>query len=390
VDLGPDKGISVPSRADFVFYPERPKPGERPIAVFTDGYEYHADPISGNMRIGLDSAQRLALARSGKYDVWSVVWGDVYERLDQRKQPVSPLTGPPGQLLAQLLNQLGLSNVAAWIRLYQSTSFDLFLHRLTSGRDRDEWSRFSAAVLLNFLNADRRQGAAPDDVCSALKEPSLPLNWWRTEPVTGTGGAAAQPAGWLYRTFSRLDTNAFVAASMEDLQNGKRDQVMAIVRLMDDCALQAGPVWKGAWTEFLRAANILQFTQRALCVTSQALSDGLYGGLLDSHESRRVRLPNAVELLMDDVHDEIAQKIVIEAHAAGCAPPQVGFEIIDPGGAIVGLAELAWPKVKVCVMTDRQMEYEIVVGSLGWTVFTVNKLGDDLSQLLASLPQGSE
>src|SRR5207237_764269 len=53
VDLGPEKGISVPSRADFVFYPERPKPGERPIAVFTDGYEYHADPISGNMRIGL-------------------------------------------------------------------------------------------------------------------------------------------------------------------------------------------------------------------------------------------------------------------------------------------------------------------------------------------------
>src|ERR1035438_4788684 len=62
VGLGPDKGISVSSRADFVLYPERPKEGERPIAVFTDGYEYHADPISGNMRVARDSAQRLGIA----------------------------------------------------------------------------------------------------------------------------------------------------------------------------------------------------------------------------------------------------------------------------------------------------------------------------------------
>jgi DEAD/DEAH box helicase domain-containing protein len=73
VELGPDKGISVSSRADFVLYPERPKEGERPVAVFTDGYEYHADPISGKMRVALDSAQRSGnclVAASMTYGLW--------------------------------------------------------------------------------------------------------------------------------------------------------------------------------------------------------------------------------------------------------------------------------------------------------------------------------
>jgi DEAD/DEAH box helicase domain-containing protein len=62
-------------------YPERPYPGELPIAVFTDGYEWHADAASGNLRTGRDSAQRLAIVRSGKYRVSSLTWADVYERL---------------------------------------------------------------------------------------------------------------------------------------------------------------------------------------------------------------------------------------------------------------------------------------------------------------------
>jgi len=36
VELGPTQGVMVPSRADFLFYPERPEPGEVPIAIFTD------------------------------------------------------------------------------------------------------------------------------------------------------------------------------------------------------------------------------------------------------------------------------------------------------------------------------------------------------------------
>ena len=389
VELGLDKGISVSSRADFVLYPERPKEGERPISVFTDGYEYHADPISGNMRVGLDSAQRLAIIRSGKYDVWSVAWSDVYGRLDNRRQGVSPLTGPPGQVLSQVLNQLQLSNPATWVRLYQSSSFDLLLYRLTSGRERAQWNRFSAAVLLNFLNSERRQGAAPNGICSALKQTPLIQDWWQVDPDVMGGKAVVKPSDWLYRTLSRREMNAMVTASMEDLQKGKWEQLSAVVRLMDDRALEAGNAWKASWTEFLRTSNILQFARGVACITSLGLRDGLYGGLLEAADERRVMLPSAVELLIQDVLEQDAQRIVVAVEGAGCALPEAGYEVADASGEIIGIAELAWPGSKVCILTNQQAESEDVLRKLGWTVFITDKL-TDLAQLLALLPQRIE
>ncbi len=46
VELGPEVGVEIPSRADFVLHPDG---GGKalPIAVFTDGFEYHAEPGSG-------------------------------------------------------------------------------------------------------------------------------------------------------------------------------------------------------------------------------------------------------------------------------------------------------------------------------------------------------
>ena len=111
VDLDVSKGVTISSRADFVFYPERAAEGELPIAVFTDGYEWHADPMSGAMRTGRDSAQRMAIARSGRFRVWSLTWADVYERLDKAQDPVTPMGGPPGQLLIGILNKLDQNNV---------------------------------------------------------------------------------------------------------------------------------------------------------------------------------------------------------------------------------------------------------------------------------------
>ena len=105
--------MAVPSRADFVFYPERPERGELPIAVFTDGYEYHADPNSG-LRVGIDTAQRMALMRSGRYRVWSLTWDDVQE---QFKNPVPRFEAEllsPGSKFGALLAKLDPEMSANW------------------------------------------------------------------------------------------------------------------------------------------------------------------------------------------------------------------------------------------------------------------------------------
>jgi DEAD/DEAH box helicase domain-containing protein len=180
-----------------------------------------------------------------------------------------------------------------------------------------------------------------------------------------------------------------VTASMEDLQKGRWEQLSTVVRLMDDCALEAGVAWKPSWIEFLRTSNIMQFARGAACITSCGLRDGLYGGLLDAADDRHVTLPSAVELLIQDVLEQDAQRIVVAAEEAGRALPEAGYEVADASGEIVAIAELAWPGPKVCVLTNQQAESEAALRKLGWTIFMTDKLADS-EQLLALLPQRIE
>jgi DEAD/DEAH box helicase domain-containing protein len=377
VELGPEKGVSVPSRADFVLYPERPFPGELPIALFADGYEWHADPVGGKMRTGKDSAQRLAIARSGKYWVWSLTWSDVYERLDKPQPPVSPLGGTPGPTFAALVGQLDAENSAAWSRLYTGSSFDMLLYRLTAGRQA-AWDRFAQAVLLHLLQTEMRQGAAPDDMRAALHEGTLADGWTAAD-------AAAQPSGWLYRTMARQDLCVFVSLPLADLQAWRLGEIAATLRLMDDHAAELGATWKGAWREFLRAGNVLQFAPGTVWVTTLGLREGMYGGLLDEAVAPKRQAPSVIDILLADVLDQDARALVFAVYEGGRALPEPGYEIADAAGEIVAFAELAWIGQSLCVMTAAQAECSDAARQIGWTVFTTGELKEDAQKLLSLL-----
>jgi DEAD/DEAH box helicase domain-containing protein len=163
VELGAAQGVSVESWADFVFYPERPARGELPIAVFTDGYEYHADAVTGNLRTGLDSAQRLAIAKSGRYLVWSLTWNDVQERLEKPGEPRKPLTGPAGNALSGVLQARDAEARWQWLQLYGASSFDWFVHLIGAGRGA-KWDVFALASWMNFISGGSQPCGDPDAV----------------------------------------------------------------------------------------------------------------------------------------------------------------------------------------------------------------------------------
>jgi DEAD/DEAH box helicase domain-containing protein len=72
--IGPNDGVVGSSKADFLFRPTRGREGVLPIVLFTDGFHYHRD------RVGEDMRQRTAIARSRRFHVWSLTWGDVENR----------------------------------------------------------------------------------------------------------------------------------------------------------------------------------------------------------------------------------------------------------------------------------------------------------------------
>ena len=81
VSLGRLQNVMVENEADFIIRRVGPYPDDRKpvmIAVYTDGFAYHADPGKG-MRIDDDFHKRMAVSRSGDYITWSLSWEDVIE-----------------------------------------------------------------------------------------------------------------------------------------------------------------------------------------------------------------------------------------------------------------------------------------------------------------------
>ena len=81
VPIGEAEGVRAFSRADFLLTPTA---GGKPIAIYTDGWEYHRG------RLATDAEQRMALQRSGRYLFWALSWDDVVEAPPTAQAPLEP------------------------------------------------------------------------------------------------------------------------------------------------------------------------------------------------------------------------------------------------------------------------------------------------------------
>lgn len=68
-----------------------------PVAVFTDGWQYHKHIVAE------DLAKRMAVAKSGRFAVWTLTWDDIDAALRAEPAPDSTawdelLLGPADQV----------------------------------------------------------------------------------------------------------------------------------------------------------------------------------------------------------------------------------------------------------------------------------------------------
>ncbi len=354
VELGPSLGVAIPSRADFVFYPERPVGGELPIAVYTDGFEYHADP-NGSLRTCTDTAQRLALMRSGRYRVWSLNWDDVEEQLQYPIPGFEPEFLSPGIRFGPLINSLDPANADKWQKIASMSSFDSLLLLLGAGR-RWPWIRFAQAYAISLLETD----------------PSSPGHLQ------------------LHRMSNHSDGSPLLSAEggMDGTALQRRDLADLCLRLAlyDDYA-QHGPIeWKRAWREFLRLGNLLQFLERFEFVTTIGVAAEMYGSLLERVERPGVvavpdRLVALLELVAPKLHS-LCRRLA----EGGKVLPESGFELTGEGGEIVATAELAWPDTKIAILLGQEADGAARFETAGWRVFQANLIADRPEPLLNLLP----
>ena len=382
-DLGASDGVVEPSRPDFLIRPARSEPVRPPVAVFTDGFEFHRDATDA------DSLKRMALVRAG-FLVWSLTWHDLefvfgkapdvpdllagakaggdmaalQRKLDDRWDTAALRSRLAEPTLMLLVNYLRAPEPARWKQAVFTALFGLFdRERMLSGALRVGFDRAAADAL-------------PGQVRDALGELPPPV------AVAGIGA-------WIGTDPAFFDL--FTAFPLAAVEQGDPDAAVVAVHLQDDHASCQSDGYRRVWNGVLRLFTLLQFLPGAWWTTRTGVERDVYPEFPPSAESPAPpRLASglsdedwegATELATPEVHDLLG-----ELSGRTVPVPEVGFELVGAGGAVLAETELGWPAHRVAVLlADRQADLA-AFRAAGWQAFTTG--GDDLAETLVNVLAG--
>ncbi|MEL6769437.1 MAG: DEAD/DEAH box helicase [Bacteroidota bacterium] len=372
VSLGPDQGVLIPSKADFVLYPRRAEPGVLPIAVFTDGLAFHKH------RVGLDSAQRMALLRSGRYHVWSLTYDDVQHVLQGTPPPAHhPLLAPQAALpKSALWSQLLASypDLKPLARLATAGPFDALVRYLAAPAPA-LWARFG--VLQAVVHADPTAYSTPearaawvDSASATLPEP------WHAVAIE------AERQGWLLgeNAWDGGRVKVWTAVRPDALASLNPDGVRLAVWL-DDTDLDR--THRALWGGTLAAYTLLQFVPGVALFTASGRDQALYDLVGTPPEPRHEESP------WDEVADLVApalRDLVAELAAAELPIPEPGLDLPDDSGRVQVTAELVWKEACIAVLSDADLSPRPALAP-SWTLLGASEAtAPALAALLAQRP----
>jgi DEAD/DEAH box helicase domain-containing protein len=358
VALGERDGVVMPCRPDFVFWPDDGA-DDLPVAVFTDGWQYHKQTVAE------DLAKRMAVAKSGRFSVWTLTWDDIDAVLrpapDSASSPWDDLLlGSAQEVIARLCDVQEIAPLAAFHRL---PSFQQLHRRLTS-EQHTAMRRLAGVLGAAMLRPagdeaalrDFRQGAFLGRLDDAGVLPDTRAYRWSHRAwghavqwlaglspeqlrqwMTGPASSSAEPvvlAQWQPGALPEVE-----------LQRRWRHLWQCLNLLLPLRHLWAGDAGMPNLSAFLTCPALLQ--------AEQAL-----GGPWQT----------ALELAAQDV-----QAWLLALAREDTPPPDVGFELTDEQGRVVAEAELAWTGPKVAVLLADGEEDAPRFEARGWQVFIASE-----------------
>ena len=369
VPFDDQRGIPVPSQADFVFWPKTKGTKQRPLVVFTDGFLYHKNIVDA------DSNKRLAIREICGYPVWSLTWKDVQEQLQSTRtvtacDALNTDAMPSGNLFDQTVKRRGKDKLS----LKGVSSFDLLIRYLADPEADESFSAQAQAVALAMINQrtsldqdtfnDWQSGYSV--ISSLIDEAEVPAF---RQALIGKW----QPVEALVMLCC-LPKSAVKGAKTKD---GKtvllfdETQCRLVVRF-DDTATEKDSTFENAWSQYLFSTNVLQFVDEALFITKNGYENNFYNWLAltntqedtsdDSEEAEKQSAWEAIikeELFAPDAIS-LAQKL----KADNCpVPSSTGYEL---DGEVV--AEMVWEEMKIAIQLPDQFDFKDSLESAGWKV----------------------
>jgi len=357
VNLGPSDGVMVPCKPDFVFWPDDVV-NDLPVAVFVDGWQYHKGIIT------TDLAKRMAVAKSGKFSVWTLTWDDIECALQAKSLTTSSpwpllLSNDSQQIVQRLCAAQGVESLSS---LHSLAPFVQLHHRLALGYHQ-AFGKLATSLAAALL-------MPPGDV-AALATVKAGAFWQRLDEL-----------GLIDDLHSHRQSVRHIGTALSLVTSMHPEQLRQV--MTGNGSVTSEPVLVGEWREDGLSESELQPCWQQLWQVLNLLlplsqlwvGSAEMPGLpaLQNCAALKVTSGSLTEVWQETL--ELAAQEVqawgLALAALGASAPQPGYELMDDKGRVIAEAELAWPDATAAVLMPGTATDSALFVEQGWHVFTAD------------------
>ena len=371
VTLDPAHDVSIPTRPDFVLWPEGQPEGVLAVAIYCDGAAFHVQPHEARARIADDFRKREAVRRSGRFRVVSLSWADL-DAFTGKTQDIGPWVEREAARtsIERVALSVGQEPLRDKVRaLMQDDPLRALLAYLADP-DPKAWAQASVLIALGVVMADRRLGSeaavralaermrASDEPPRVLLEAGGDHAW---APLFVGGHPVATllvhaPAAKLGAALSEPDTLRAVMRLDDTLERRGQESFVAAWRgwLRAHAALFGLPGLEVVTTEQLLASAALELSPAPVIAKA---AEAVAGGMLT--ERAREEIAQA---------DERVRAVLERAMLAGAPLPEIPYEHGDGADGFDAQLEVGWPHAKVALALPDEAGDAAALREQGWTV----------------------
>lgn len=374
VDLDTASGIAAASRPDFLIRCLSEGDEVRPMAVFLDGFEHHADIADQ------DTRKRFALLRSGRFNVWSLGWKDL-PKVDFKPDPLleewfeQPCSNSAASLFDEIATRLERPTFAQHREITGTSSFQLFVDYLGAPVDRSRGLAWYAQSRV-FGLIDQQASHQPDETLQSVGT-WVPIPWQENhfEQSVLVGS----------RDLSDGAVTAVASMPTDSIADGSFETETALCLMLDDRETDT-PHYKKAWHRFWTTCNVMQFLPHFLPTSRSGIEKGVYAEIIEAQSSQEDGIDAATSAAWAEAYEFSPFQADLQVLEKREVPaPEIGIDIQDNSSKVVATLEWAWVVQKVGFGEVSNSEQE-ALQAMGWTVVS-DVTSDALEQLVVALTQ---
>ncbi len=356
--LGNAQGVSIACQPDFILRCDNSK--VKPIAIFTDGFEFHCHPVN---RLADDFQKRRAILKSGSYHVWNITWKDLDPAgaeqnmvchqpvADRHKQFASAAAGQ-GKVVPDPLRIVrnGFEQLTAFIKTAHAPG----------------WSQLATSANAYYL-----QQIASKRTVKATELKAAIESWHQTGSLSTLNHV--EGGQWVHNEKASLTADLINYIKVDDAMTNRSHQSIMVARLGDSAAEVGSENFEERWRRFLACINLYQFLTNFHFATGSEIANGL---VEEMPFEASAGLPKEWAAVRDNVCSGL-RHCTEELAASGLSEaliPQIEYynENIDDDA----FAEMAWPNCNppVAVLAGDQESFLKRWQENGWKVFTPDQL----------------